>query len=64
MKTPVEIPDREHLRQGAGDSSRNKPSARGWISAFGGLRALHKETKKINRILQREFEQIEEDQWR
>jgi len=28
------------------------------------LRALHKETKKINRILQQEFEQIEEDEWR
>jgi hypothetical protein len=25
---------------------------------------LHKETKKINWILQREFDQIEEDEWR
>jgi hypothetical protein len=55
---------REHLQRGAGDSSKNKPSAPPWISAFGGLRALHKETKKINRILQQEFEQIEEDEWR
>jgi hypothetical protein len=34
------------------------------MSAFGGLRALDKETKKINRILQQEFGQIEEDEWR
>ena len=33
------------------------------MSAFGGLRHLHKETLKINRILQREFEQIEPDEW-
>ncbi len=33
-----------------------------WISAFGGLRALHKETNKINRILQQEFDQIEVDE--
>jgi hypothetical protein len=34
------------------------------MSAFGGLRQLHKETKRINRILEREFEQIEENEWR
>ncbi len=55
---------REHLQRGVVDSSRNQPSPPPWISAFGGLRALHKETKKINRILQQEFEQIEEDEWR
>jgi hypothetical protein len=34
------------------------------MSAFGGLRKLHKETNRINRVLEQEFEQIEEDEWR
>jgi len=34
---------REHLHRGAGDSSRDKPSAPTWMNAFGGLRSLHKE---------------------
>ncbi len=55
---------REHLQRGVGDSSKNKRSAPAWMSAFGGLRSLHKETKRINRILEQEFEQIEEDEWR
>lgn len=55
---------REHLQRGVADTIRHKSSAPPWMSAFGGLRALHKETKKINRILQQEFEQIEEEEWR
>ena len=35
-----------------------------WMSAFGGLRRLHKETKRIDRVLEQEFERIEEDKWR
>ena len=34
------------------------------MSAFGGLRQRHKETKRMNQILQQEFEQIEADEWR
>jgi len=55
---------REHLRRSADDSSKNKPAVPAWMTAFGGLRQLHKETKRINQILQQEFEQIEEDEWR
>jgi hypothetical protein len=53
---------REHLQRGASDSPRNQPPR--WMSAFGALRSLHKETQRINRVLEREFEQIEVDQWR
>lgn len=35
-----------------------------WKRAFGGLRHLHKETKRVNRIVQRELDAIDEDQWR
>jgi hypothetical protein len=55
---------REHLQRTAGDSSKDEPSAPAWMKAFGGLRSLHKETQRINRVLQQEFEQIEEDEWR
>jgi len=55
---------REHLRRNPGDFSKKRPVAPLWIGAFGGLRKLQKETKRINRILQEEFEQVEEDEWR
>jgi hypothetical protein len=42
--------------------SRPAPTPK-WMSAFGGLRDLHNETVRINRILEQEFEQIEEDEW-
>jgi hypothetical protein len=48
---------REHLQ-------RKEPPAIPWMTAFGGLRKLHKETIRINRVLDQEFEQIEEDEWR
>jgi hypothetical protein len=59
---------REHVERGTGNSSKNKPLALApaplWMNAFGGLRSLHKETKRINRVLEREFEQIEVDESR
>jgi UTP:GlnB (protein PII) uridylyltransferase len=35
-----------------------------WKKAFGGLRELHTETKRIERIIAKEFEKIDEDEWR
>ncbi len=55
---------REHLQRRPPDSLEHKPVVPAWMSAFGGLRSLHTETKKINRILQKEFEQVEEEEWR
>jgi hypothetical protein len=37
------------------DHSRDKP----WMTAFGKLRHLRKETARINRVIEEEFEQIE-----
>ena len=59
---------REYLQRSTGDSSKIKSSgpapAPVWMSAFGGLRSLHKETQRINRVIEKEFERIEEDEWR
>jgi hypothetical protein len=34
-----------------------------WVRLGGGLKHLHKETARINGILQREFEQVEAEDW-
>jgi hypothetical protein len=49
---------RQHLQRNAGDSS-SRPADPPWVDAFGGLRSLHKETTRINRILQQEFGRVE-----
>jgi len=37
------------------ENGANKP----WLKAFGGLRSLHKETQRINRIIDAEFNHLE-----
>jgi hypothetical protein len=35
-----------------------------WMKGFGKLRGLHAETMRINRIMEKEFGQIEPEDWR
>jgi hypothetical protein len=49
---------REQLRRKAALPSPNKP----WMRAFGGLRDLHRESKRLERVIQREFERIDEEE--
>ena len=49
---------REQLRRKASPPSPNKP----WMRAFGGLRDLHRESKRLERVIQREFERIDEEE--
>jgi hypothetical protein len=35
-----------------------------WMAAFGKLKHLHKETARINRVIEEEFEQIEPEDWK
>ena len=37
---------------------------RAWEAAFGGLKHLHRENKRIEKIIEEEFETIEEEEWR
>lgn len=54
------IPLRELITEALADKLRAENGSRKpWMSAFGKLRHLRKETAKINRIIEEEFEQIE-----
>ena len=51
---------REELhRQNAG-TAPDRP----WKKAFGGLRRLHRETKRVDQIIAEEFERIDDEEWR
>jgi hypothetical protein len=50
---------RERLRRTAGGSAE-KP----WMRAFGGLRELHRETRRLERVVAEEFERIDDQEWR
>ena len=49
---------RERLRA-SGAAAPEKP----WMRAFGGLRDLHRESRRIERSIEAEFERIEEEDW-
>jgi hypothetical protein len=34
------------------------------MKAFGGLRDLHRETRRLERVIAGEFESIDEEEWR
>ena len=55
--------ERDRLLRAAAGLSQGNASSPPWMRALGGLQELHKETQEINRILQQEFEQIEEEEW-
>ena len=50
----------ERLRRGPRAGPRAKP----WEAAFGGLKSLHRENLKIDRLIEAEFEKIDEEEWR
>ena len=51
---------REQLRRQSAGLSPGKP----WMKAFGGMRELHAETKRIEQVIADEFERIDEEEWR
>jgi hypothetical protein len=56
------------LRELVSEALAEKLRARGgeekpWLKAFGKLRSLRKETARINRIIEEEFERIEPEDW-
>ena len=55
------IPLREFVTQAVKDKLADRATAvdRPWMAAFGKLRRLRKETARVNRRIEEEFEQIE-----
>ena len=53
----------ERLRRGNGARTQ-KPVDPPWMQAFGGLRDLKHETRRIQKIIDKEFGQIDEEDWR
>ena len=55
------IPLRELVTEAVKDklADADKASDKPWMAAFGKLRRLRKETARINRLMEEEFEQVE-----
>jgi hypothetical protein len=55
------VRERLRRRQGATSGGEFNPP---WMQAFGGLRDLKHETRRIQKIIDKEFGQIDEEDWR
>ena len=56
------IPLRAFISEAVADKLRTDDAdAKPWITAFGNLQHLHKETARITRTIEEEFEQIESE---
>jgi predicted transcriptional regulator len=79
LKTTIEIPDELFRRAKSVAAERGIPlralvsealsdklnrNDKPWMKTFGALRSLHKETAKIDRIIQYEFGRIEPENWK
>jgi hypothetical protein len=59
------IPLREFVTEAVKDklASHKNTGERPWMAGFGKLKHLRKETARINRIIDKEFERIEPEDW-
>lgn len=59
------IPFRELVTVALAEKLRSRGRGeKPWLKSFGKLRSLHKETARINQIIQEEFGRIEPEDWR
>ena len=58
---------KEFLTRAVKEQLRDQPGRtveKPWMAAFGGLRDLHRETKRVERVIRKEFETIDNEEWR
>ena len=60
------MPLREFVTEAVKDklATQIKTGERPWLKLMGKLKHLHRETKRINRVIEREFENIDPEEWR
>jgi hypothetical protein len=59
------IPLRELVSEALAEKLRREGGVqKSWMNEFGALRALRKETARINKIIQAEFDQIDPEDWK
>jgi hypothetical protein len=61
----LHIPLRQFVTEAVEEklSERAKPGDKPWMKCFGGLKHLHEENLRIQRIIDEEFETIEPEDW-
>lgn len=59
------IPLRQYVTEAVEEKLRAKPAAddKPWMACFGQLRHLRKDSERIDRIIEEEFEQIDPEEW-
>lgn len=58
------IPLRQFVTEAVQEKLRSgDPSGKPWMALAGQLKHLHKETLRLNRIVESEFEQIDPEDW-
>ena len=59
------VPLRQFVTEAVAEKLRNESPAgeKPWMALAGGLRHLRKETARINRIIEEEFEKIDPEEW-
>ena len=60
------IPLREFVTEAVKDklAASAKATSKPWMAAFGKLKHLHKETERINRLIEEDSEKIDPEMWR
>ncbi len=60
------IPLREFVTEAVKDklAANAKTGNRPWVRLMGGLKHLHKETERINRLIEESCERIDPEMWR
>ena len=59
------VPLRQFVTEAISEKLRNesRTAEKPWMASVGGLRHLRKETARINKIIEEEFEKIEPEDW-
>lgn len=57
------IPLRQFVTEAVQEKLAGKAAGKPWMKAIGGLRHLHDENVRIQKLIDEEFEQIEPEDW-